>query len=126
MAVEIKGYAAFRRGLNKLDKELGKQLSQYVRDTVRKVRDDARRFAPNRTGKLSRSIRESVTVKRATIYSTLVYSAVHEWGGTIRPKGSPIKIKRSRYVGRAQAEHFDDVEERMASMFDALKRESGF
>lgn len=125
--LDIKGYAAFRRGINKLDKGLGKQLSDHVRKMAIKVRDDARRNAPvGPSGDLHKSIKHSVTVKQATIYSNLAYAPVHEWGGTIRPKGVPITIQRTRYIGRAIDDNAEHIESEMTSMFESLKRSSGF
>lgn len=129
--VYINGLSAFRRDLRKLDKGLDLEVSRYIREKAKEVRDTARERTPvgrtdrrssrqRRPGTLRKSIKHSVRQKSATLYSNQPDSGVHEWGGTIRPRGKPIRIRGKAMLRGAVAQHTDDVEEHMARMFDRL------
>lgn len=118
--VSIRGYSAFRRGLRRLDRDLDKQLGRYVREIAKDVRDEARRNAPRKSGALQKSIKHSVTQKRASLFSDLPYAAVQEWGGTIQPKGVPIEITGRHMLVDAVNDKSEDVEAHMVRIFDSL------
>lgn len=125
-AVTVRGYSAFRRSLRRLDKDLDTQLRDYVKEIAGEVAEEARKRTPVRSGALQNSIRASVTQKRATIYSTKPYAGVVEWGGTIRPKGAPIKFDAARMMVGAVESKSEEVEARMLRIFDSLTSTSGF
>lgn len=127
----IRNLGAFRRGLRRLDRGLDQDLGRYIRVMAKDARDEARRRTPigrpDRRGKdqrkpggLGRSIRHSVTQKRATLYSNEADAGVHEFGGTIRPRGTPIKIAEVAMLRGAVADKSEDVEAHMGAMFDRL------
>lgn len=129
--VKVKNLGAFRRNLRKLDRDLDLQLARYIREKAREVRDTARNRTPvgrkdrrakgqRRPGGLKGSIKHSVTQKRATIYSTQPDAPVHEWGGTIRPRGVPIRIEKKSMIRGAVQQHTGDVEQHMERMFDSI------
>lgn len=126
--VTVRGYAAFRRDLQKLDKGLNRELSRYMREMGREVRDEARTIAGEHeiTGEMRKSIKHSVTQKQVSVYSNLRQAPGLEWGGTISPKGTPIKLPRHQMVGKAAYRKSEYIEGHVASMFDSLKRQSGF
>lgn len=129
--VTIKNLGSFRRGLRKLDRDLDVGLGRYIREMARDVRDDARANTPvgrpdrraagqRKPGGLGKSIRHSVTQKRATLYSNEPDAPVHEFGGTIRPRGVPIQIQEVAMLRGAVAGRTDEVESHMTQMFDRL------
>lgn len=118
--VSVKNYAAFRRGLQSLDKGTNKILTNYLKDLAKETTADAKRRAPVKSGKLRKSIRPSVTQKRVTVYSTLPYAGVQEWGGTIRPKGTPIKIEGHHMVRDAVDAASEKTERDLTHMFDVI------
>lgn len=129
--VTVRNLGAFRRNLRRLDRGLDLGLSRYIREMARDVRDDARSRAPvgrpdrrandqRKPGGLSKSIRHSVTQKRATLYSNEPDAPVHEFGGTIRPRGVPIEIREVAMLRGAVADQADQVEAHMTQMWDRL------
>lgn len=90
---------------------------EIIQEVAEEVKEEARDNAPERSGELKRSIRVlDIDGKSAKVGSDLVYSAVHEFGGTIRPnKGEVMRyriggrwvsmrgvtIKESRYMRKA-------------------------
>lgn len=127
----IRNLGAFRRDLRKLDRGLDLGLSRYIRDKVRPVRDDARKRTPvgrssrrsakqRKPGTLQKSIKSSITQKRATLYSNEPDAGVHEFGGVITPRGVPIEIREVAMLRGAVANWSDEVEADMGGMFDHL------
>jgi hypothetical protein len=125
-SVSIRGFSAFRRGLRSLDVNLDRQLRDYIKEMSEEVASVARQRAPRKSGKLSKSIKSSVTQTRASVYSNLPYAAVQEWGGTIRPKGVPIKIEGRQMIYSAVKDKSADVEDHMGRLFDSISSTSGF
>lgn len=100
-AIRATGLRDFRTALRNIDKRLDAGVGYVYRDAAKQVRERARQNAPRRSGALRSSLRYSVTQRWASVYSKSPYSAVHEYGGTIRPRGGRVKIERARYTGRA-------------------------
>jgi len=127
----VRNLGSFRRSIRKLDRGLDVGLGRYIRESAREVRDEARSRTPvgratrraagqRKPGTLQKSIRHSVTQKRATLYSNEPDAPVHEFGGTIRPRGVPIDIRETAMLRGAVAEKSDEVESHLTQMFDHL------
>lgn len=71
-------------------------------------------------------MKHSVTAKQMSLYSDSPYSAVHEYGGTIRPRGTRIRIEKSRMLTGAVEDNRDELEEYILDMMENLARENGF
>ena len=108
-AIETDGLREFRRDLKRLSPELDKELRGELKEAAGRVAREASTLAPRRTGRLAGSYRTSVTLRSASIRSRLPYAQVIEYGGTIEPKGAPIKIERSLPVTRAVLRQADRV-----------------
>lgn len=121
---DTSGIADLLRDLRRMDKELGKALTRALREVGDDVRDDVRSStkAPYRTGRLRRSIKTSVRRGQVSLYSTLPQAPVHHWGGTIRPRGAPIRIKRTEFLTSEVAERADDTERKLGSLVDTTAR----
>lgn len=128
LALRVQGLGDLRRVLRKANRDLDYGVTGGMRETAKSVRARARANAPEgpardpHRGDLKRSLRYSVTTRRASVYSNLVYAPVHEWGGTIRPRGAPIEIPRRRFVGRAVAESRRDIEAWSVGLLDEIAR----
>lgn len=110
-----------------MDKALGKSLTDELKSIGAEVAVRAKAKAPVRTGALRASIKPSVTRGTVSIYSNLPYAPVHEFGGSISPNGTRIRITESRYMQDAVDEASDDVEERLGDLVDnAARRYAGF
>lgn len=126
LSVQVEGLSKLRRDLRAIDKGLGKSLTDHIREIARKVRDDARSRAPKKTKRLSRSIKHSVRARGASVYSNSPYANVHEWGGTIRPRGVPIRIKGRRFIYSAVQDNTKNVEEELGRSLDVIADRNGF
>jgi phage gpG-like protein len=144
IVVRAPGLSKLRRDLKKIDRDLGREAPRHVRRVANQarhggwrppgpvprppnqVRDEARSRAPKKTGRLSKSIRTSVRSKGASIYSPEEYAGVHEFGGTISPKGTPIEIEGQRFIYGAIDEKADDVAEQLGDLLDHIADTNGF
>jgi HK97 gp10 family phage protein len=126
IVVRAPGLSKLRRDLKKIDRDLGREATRHVRRVGNQVRDEARSRAPKKTGRLSKSIRTSVRSKGASIYSPEEYAGVHEFGGTISPKGTPIEIEGQRFIYGAIDEKADDVAEQLGDLLDHIADTNGF
>lgn len=126
LRINAPGLAKLRRDLGRIDRGLRTAADRHIRQAANRVRDTARSKAPRRTGRLSKSIRTSVRARGASIYSNLEYAPVHEWGGTISPRGTPITIEASHYMAEAVEENTDMIEEELGRLLDGIADRHGF
>jgi phage gpG-like protein len=120
LAVRVEGLADLRRALGKVDKTLARGMARVLRQTGKLIVSRARANAPVDDGDLRRSIKQSVTAKRATIYSNAPYAAVHEYGGTIRPHGGPVHIAKREFLGRAVGESRREIDAALDDLLDDI------
>ena len=113
--IHTEGLREFRRDLRKFAPEVDRVLRADINIAAGRVLIEARGDAPMRTGALARSLKKSVTVRGASIYSTLPYAGVVHWGGTITPRGVPIVFERTEYITKAVERHADTIEEDIAN-----------
>ena len=107
----------------RVGKAADKAIENELRDVARSVSVKAQARAPVRTGKLQKSIKPSVTVKRgAAVVSNVPYSNVHEWGGVIRPRGVPITIPRSAMITGAVESSDAEIARAVDRIGDAIER----
>lgn len=116
----------FRKSVRDTDRGAMRMVQAVTKSAAQIVASDARTLAPRRTGALAESITATTAGHAGIVKSTLPYAAVHEWGGTIRPRGTPVHIKRSEYVGRAQDRNADKVRHALETGFAAVARSNGW
>lgn len=121
-SVRIEGLAGFRRALKKIDKDVDRELKVAMRTVTNTVRDRARTNAPIRSGALRKSIRTSVTNKRAAIYSNVEYAAIQEYGGQVGNGAIVERAKASHYMRRAVAESRGEGEAIWEAILDSIER----
>ncbi len=124
--VRTEGLAELRRDLKRLDPLIDKELRESIRDAAGKVAVTAGALAPRDSGELAHSIRPFVSGVRASVGSTLPYAGVHEFGGVISPRGTPITIRPSGFVGRAVEDHADQLVEDIGDGIDRAARRAGW
>jgi len=131
-AIRVEGLRELIRDLRRIDKELGRAATTHLRKIARETRDEAARRAP--VGKrqkparerLHRSYRYSVTQRGASVYTISPYGAVHEFGGTIKPRGVPITIPRRRMIYGAIDARREGIEEELGGLLDVIAATNGF
>lgn len=117
---------AFRKAVRGTDRGALRMVQAVTKSAAQIVASDARTLAPRRTGALAGSITATTAGHAGIVKSNVPYAAVHEWGGTIRPRGTPFHIKRSEYVGRAQDRNADKVRHALETGFSAVAQSNGW
>lgn len=118
-AVKVEGLAELRRDLRHLEPETAQQIQGVLKDAADIVAREAALLAPRRTGALAESYRPFTRGARAGVRSRLPYAGVHEFGGTIEPRGVPILIKRSEPITRAVERQTDTI---VSELGDGIER----
>lgn len=124
--IQVDGLNEFRRRLRATDQDAVKELRTVVKRAAEIVAVDARLHVPRRTGKLAASIRAGTSGSTGLVRSRLPYARVHEWGGTIRPRGVPITIQRSEYIARALDRKRDEVYRDLEDGIADIARRNGW
>ncbi len=110
---ELTGFAQFETGLSRLSSDQGATLLEALARLIREQTvdrltaggpaPDGAAWAPNiegrtpvlhRSGALARSIDYLVQGTSAVVGSGLVYAAIHQFGGVIKPKTAPALVFR--------------------------------
>lgn len=127
-AVRVEGLAELRKSLSATDKGALKEVQAITKRAAGVVlsRAEVNARAFRRTGRLAGSGKASTSGTKGVVRFTVPYAKVHEYGGTIAPRGTPIKIKRREFVGHALDSEQERVLETFARGFDDLAKRSGW
>lgn len=109
-----------------MDRGALREVQAITKAAALLVAAEAKGLAPHRSGRLAASIKGTTSGNSGVVKSDLPYAKVHEYGGTIRPRGTAINIKRSEYVGRAQDHKQAQVAALLARRFDDLAARNGW
>ena len=125
-AVRIEGLAILRRDLRKMAPGVVKEIRDVLKDAATTVAGDARPFAAHRSGKLAASYRPGTAGNSAFVRSRLPYAAVHEFGGTIAPRGTPFTIKATPAVTRSLDKNAERIVDKLGDGIDRVADRNGF
>ena len=126
-AVRVEGLADLRRDLRKLDHlDERREVTRALKEGATAVAGTARVNAPRRTGALAASYRAGASGNTAFVRSRLPYAGVQEFGGVIRPKGTPVEIRPQKAVTRALESKEDVILQRVGDALDAVFRATGW
>lgn len=125
-AVRTEGLGALNRSLGRISKDLKRESVRHLRGTAKEVRDTAKPLTPVKSGALQRSLRYQASTRSASVSSSLPYAGVHEFGGTVSPRGVPIAIPKSRMLGRAVQQETPRIEQELGNLLDRIARANGF
>ena len=126
MPVAVEGLAQLRTSLRAIDRDALKEVQSVTKRAAEIVAVQSRTNAPHKTGKLSASIKARTSGNKGIVGSKLPYAKVHEFGGTIAPKGAPITIKASRYIDRALESKSDEVARELETGLDQVLTRHGW
>lgn len=126
LVVHVEGLRALRRDIRKMQPDTVRELRKVIKDAAQIVAEEARTRAPVRTGRLAGSIRATTSGDKGIVRSPLPYAAVHEFGGTIRPKGAPIAIRGSHMVYGALDNKRDAVIDALGDGIENAARHNGW
>lgn len=125
-AVKVEGLAELRRDLRRLEPAALKEIQGTLKGAVNVVAREAALLAPRRTGEYAASFRPYTRGNRAGVRSTWPGAGVHEYGGTIRPRGTPILIRRSAPITRAAERQMDTVVQELGDGIEQAARSTGW
>ena len=125
--IDTPGLRELMRDLRSMgDRDGPKAVRSGLREGARVVSTAARPKAPVRSGKLAASYRPGASGTKAFVRSRLPYAAIHEFGGTITPRGTPIEIRASRPIHAAFDDTSDDVVNVIGDEFEKAARRLGW
>lgn len=119
----LEGLADLRRAIKKANAAAAKRITAVFRSLGRLVqgraKSEARRFRDS--GTLEQSLRLSSTTKKSSIYSDLVYAPVHEYGGTVAPRGVPIAVPRRQFLNHAVQNSRREIDGQLERLLDEIE-----
>lgn len=116
-----------RTSLRKLENmDTRREVTRALKEGASVVATTARPLAPRRSGELAASYRAGAAGNSAFVRSRLPYAGVQEFGGVIRPKGTPITIRPQQAVTRALSSKEDSIVEKVADALDDVFRAAGW
>ncbi len=114
MAVTLKtsiDTAAIQARLGAVRRELPSELGEARRKAAKVIVPAAKRNVPRTHYPERRGyVAASLSADRRGVVSSVPQGPVHEFGGTIAPRGVPIRIRRSAMATKAGAEMQPQVE----------------
>jgi hypothetical protein len=116
---------ALRQDLEALQIGLGRELTALKRSAAETLARSTRANTPLGPGPQSPHdalphIRDTITARAAGVVSTHPAALVHEFGGTIAPRGVPIRIPRREMAARALRENATQIERDLAAAVERL------
>lgn len=125
--VQTVGLRDLRKDLRELgDRDALRELRRAIVTAADEITDLARVYSPIDSGELAAGFRSTTNGDRAVVRNRVEYAGVHEWGGTIRPRGAAIKIDRSRMLGRAVHDGLEDFMDELADNIMAVAARRGW
>lgn len=83
-------------------------------------------LAKRKTGTLAGSFKAGAAGNSAFVRSRVPYAGVQEFGGVIRPKGTPITIRPQPAVTRALASKEEAIVDKVADAIDSVALRHGW
>ena len=122
--VQVHGLKELRRDMRAMGPAFSRDLSRTLRQSAESTAAEARALAPVRSGRLAGSIRAGSRGNSAVVRSPLPYAGVQHWGGTIAPRGTPIRIEGSHFITRAMDD--EQIMNAVEEAFDDMARRHGW
>lgn len=119
------GGPELRRDLEALQVGLSRELAVLRRDAAEQLSRATAANTPFGPGPQSERdnlphIRNTIAARATGVISTHPAALVHEFGGTIEPRGVPIRIPRREMAARALAENLVSIEQQLALEVEQL------
>lgn len=124
--VEVKGLRDLRRDARRLGPDYLKEIQRVIKGAAEIVAREAATLAPRKTGRLAESIRGTTSGDKGIVRSPLPYAPVHEYGGSISPRGTKIQIRESGFVRRAIENKQDAIVDALGDGLEDAARRNGW
>lgn len=129
VTTHLQGFTQLLRALGRIDDETGIELRKRIREVGERVALVAAGNAPilkthpsdssGAPGELQHSIKTSVTLTRASVYSDAVYGGVQNVGGWSKGRGPHVsRARASHYMDKAVIETAPWVRHEMDGLID--------
>lgn len=125
-AVRIEGLASLRRDLRAMQPAARKEVTKALKEGAKIVAQASGPLAARKTGTLAGSFKAGAAGNSAFVRSRVPYAAVQEFGGTIKPKGTPFTIRANPSVTRALELKEDAIVEKVGDAIDVVARRHGW
>lgn len=109
-AISVSGFDAMRSVIRVMGKEAQREANKVLKEAARVVADDARQRAERqpyktpadrRDGKYAAGFKVALRGSRIMVVNRWPGAGVNHWGGTISPKGTPIRFSRRPVIAEA-------------------------
>lgn len=125
-AVRVEGLRELRRDLRQLQPDAAKEIRTVLKGAAEIVAAAARADAPRKTGRLADSIRGTTAGDRGVVRSKLPYANVQHWGGTIAPRGTPIRIRATEFVAKNLERRAEHIVEAIGDGIERAAQKNGW
>lgn len=118
LTISIDGLASLTASVRAMSRDAEKDLKAGLTAAMVPVTAEARRLAPYKTGRLSRSLKPFARANAVGVRSLLPYANVQHWGGTTgkghvpgQPWSGSVYVHPTLFVSRAIDKHEDQIVE---------------
>ncbi len=126
-AVRVEGLAALRKDLKTYSPDARKEVTRKLKVGAAIVATAARPLArKGKTGKLAAGFRPGAAGNSAFVRNRVPYAGVHEFGGTIAPKGTPFQITAHPAASLALELNADRIVESIGDGLDDVAARHGW
>jgi hypothetical protein len=103
-----------------MDKEIRDRLKEVGTKAAEKARVLLHERSKHPQGRIERTIKTSVRQNGVSVVSNHPGAPVQHWGGSIKPKGTPIHITGKHFASDAAESYMSEAEQRLGQMIDDL------
>ena len=125
-AIRVEGLAQLRKDLRDMQPDARKEVTRALKEGATLVAKASGPFAARKTGKLAGSFRAGASGNTAFVRSRVPYAGVQEFGGTIRPKGAPVKIRANPAATRALERNEERIVDKVGDAIMAVAARHGW
>lgn len=124
--IKIAGLKELQRDLRRMQPAAAKDMRSELRQGALTVARAAGPYTPVKSGKLAASYKPGATNRGAFVRSRLPYAGIHEYGGTISPKGATITIRESAPIRKAIDAKADSIVNDIADGIQRVAKRHGW
>lgn len=125
-AVHIEGFAALRRDMRAMPPAIRREMPRALKTGAELVRKTAVPLTARQSGRLAAGWRAGAVGNTAYVRNRVPYAGVQEFGGIIRPKGSPVVIRAHPAATRALEQQEDRIVDLIGDAIEALAARHGW
>lgn len=125
--IRVEGLAEVRKTFRRSGHaEQSREVTRGLREGAELVPPVARPLLRSRTGRMASMYRVGTAGNTAFIRNRHPGAGVQEFGGVIRPKGTPITIRPQKAVTRAMEQKSEAIAEKVGDALDDFFQRAGW